>query len=287
MGSAPKVPNIPSIPAVVGSNSAYGDTQQGQNVGSQDVSNYNITDPTSNQQFYQSGTDPATGMPIYSISRTYSPQQQQILEGQQGGQIGSGQAASSLGSMMQSLYGTPANLATGANSLASQMEDPVISNLEKTTLQFQQPQLDAQLKAQGLTENDAAYKQAMNQLTNQQISTFGQVASQFQPQAFTEAVTQNQLPLQNMGTLLGQANPAALTNSAGMGAQAQPANVVATDAATNQANMAAYQAQMAQYQNMISGVFGGAAGLLKLPTAGGSSVGGNMISAIPGLFGGG
>jgi len=238
MGGTPSPPAVPTAQNVSGQ-----PNQTIANLYAQNSSNYSLANPYGTESFSQTGTDPITGAPLYGIQQQYSPVQQAIASGQQTGQVGAAGAAANLANFMPGLYGSPADLAGDSSSLTNQLENPVMANLFNTTMQYQEPQLDAQLQAQGLTPGSAAYQQAMKQLQNQQISTFAQVNAQFQPQAFNEALTQEQLPLQNMGTLLGQANPTALPMSAGMGVQQQPSNVVGATTSMEQANAQAYQQQ--------------------------------------------
>lgn len=275
MGSAPSPPPVPSYPQVTGQ-----PNQTAANNYSQAASNYWGSNPGSSESFSITGRNP-DGSPIYSINQSYAPGQQQIFEGQQTGQQGAAQAAAGFGSTLPGTFSAPLDLAGDSASLTNQLENPIISNLWNTTMQYQKPQMDAQLQASGIMPGTPAYDQQMKKLTDQQISSFGSVNAQFQPQAFNEALTQKvTAPLGAEQQLLAMSNPQPLMNTAGMGATQQPANVVGAATAQEQAQAQEYQARLqatAANNAGIAGIFGG---LAKLPTGGGSSVGGNLISSM-------
>lgn len=158
---------------------------------------------------YTTSIDPITGQPKYTANTNLSAPQQAILNTLQGNQLGFGQTAAADISNNFGQYGGDPNLVGQAGSLTNQALDSMIPAWER----FNAPardQLRTQLINQGLVEGSPAYQQQMDMLTQQQQLNQGQFLASFQPQAFQEAQTQYQLPLQNAISMLSQSQPANL-----------------------------------------------------------------------------
>lgn len=140
----------------------------------------------------------------YRAVQALSAPEQQILAGEQGGQIGAGGAATALGGQLAGLYGQPANLDPSA--VTNQM-----MNWQTQSMQpywdIQQSNLQSQLANQGLNPNDPAYQNAMMAFTKGIGQARNQFFAQDQPLAFQEMLQQYQLPLQTEQSLLGMAQP--------------------------------------------------------------------------------
>ena len=198
----------------------------------------------------------------YSATQTLSPAQQQILSLMQQGQTGAGTAAAGLGGQLAGMYGQPANLDT--QSLTNQM-----MNWQNQSIQpywdIQKSNLEAQLQNQGLNPNDAAWQNAMMSFTKGIGQAQNQFFTQAEPLAFSQALTQYQLPLQNFASLMGMSQP---QNPNYVNApQGQVAPPDYQGLAEQQ-----YAQQNQQYGNMMQGLFG-------IPTA---LAGGWAKSVFPG-----
>ncbi|HSY46929.1 MAG TPA: hypothetical protein VK800_12825 [Steroidobacteraceae bacterium] len=141
--------------------------------------------PTGTTTEQQTGTNWATGAPIYTTTESLSAPQQQILNEQQAGQVTSGATAEQLASESQQQLesGVPQNAAptpvqmgintsgipgiAGANDLAGftgEAQQAAYNQGEmylQPQIQQQQQQLDAQLRNQGAQPGSEAYNNAM------------------------------------------------------------------------------------------------------------------------------
>ncbi len=256
--------------------------QQQYNTGaaseSQAGSNYNQSNPYGSTNYTQTGTGPG-GVPIYSANVSLSPAQQQLLNTLQGTQGTAGNQAGSL--LTGAAYGSQ----TPQQAIGNQTQgiEGQITAQEKSYLQptfdTQTSQLDNQLRNQGLQPGQPGYDNAMRSLTNNQTNQMGNFIAQTQPQVAAQATTQYGLPLSMAESLGGFAAPQSATsqNVTGAALNLQPTNVIgATTAAQsaldqnygteqnaysqyNTAQLADYQAQQAQQNAMMQGIFGTAA----------------------------
>ena len=258
------MPQVPLATNVASSQQKYNvDSATGQ----QQASNYGQNNIYGNVSYQQTGINPQTGMPIYSANQNLSPTQQAIASGIGSGQVG---AAGGIGGLIASgNYGGAPNIVGTSNSLTNQMMGNYLGSVTPW-LNASRNQLDNQLRNQGILpaasggpQSDTAYGQQMGQLEQSQLQGIEGAAAQFQPAAFSEAMQNYQLPLQTAGALQQFAtspeainpNQAAVSGAAN---QLQPANLIGATTSQEQAQMAAYQAQMAQQSSMMGGLFGAA-----------------------------
>ena len=142
--------------------------------------------------------------------------------------------------------------------------------------QYQTQALEAQLANQGLSPDSVAYQQQLKNLQLNQNQSIQAFTSQIEPQAYSQAVSQYELPEQLAAQLAGQGNPTALTNtlantSAG---QVSPVNIAQAYQAQNQNYQ--NQLQAAQQQNSaIGGLVTGGLSLL-----GGGGGGGSLLGLL-------
>lgn len=182
----------------------------------------------------------------YTATQTLTPQQQQILAAMQTAQLGAGGAAGQLGGQLAGLYGDPSKANIDPAAMTSQLMDWQTKYMQPFWTQ-QKSNLDAQLANQGITPGSQAYNNAMmgyySGIGNQENQFF----AQSEPLAFSQALQQYQLPMQTFQALQGAT-----------GAPGQP-NYVPTPTTQppdyQQAVQQAYQAQLANYGNMMQGLF--------------------------------
>jgi hypothetical protein len=220
-------------------------------------SNYNEADPYGSLTYQQIGTGPG-GVPLYGSNVALSAPQQGLLNTLQTTQGTAGSDASQL--LMDAGYGA-GNPTTTIGNLASGLTGQNMSAYLASADPFfatQTSQLDTQLRNQGLTPGTPAYDNAMRSLTtNQGYSVYGAAAS-FEPQAFSQATTEYQLPEQmaeSLGSFGAPANPTS-TLEGGAALNEQTPNTTGDISAVAQAQQAQYQAQQNQYSTMVANLMG-------------------------------
>lgn len=234
---------------------------------------------------YQVYTD-ANGVQRLKANTNLSPDQQQLFDTQVGTQKTAGQAGSNL--LSSANYGAAPDLGTDASSRVSQNLSRFTSSLNP---QFtaQSENLDNQLRNQGLTPGTQAYDRATTQLRSDQGNIVNSYLAQAEPQAFNEAVTSYQQPLNTATDLakLGQPGSpqASLINTPT--ANYAPINYagIQSDVATQKQNN--YKAAMASHNALMQGLFSLGGTILGGPIGG--ALGGTLGSAIggTGIFGAG
>lgn len=277
MGSQPSPPSVGTVNA---EGTALANTQQGFNTGAQAGSQYNQTDPYGSLSYSQTGVGP-NGVPTYSASTQYSPQQQQLLNQLTGTQTEAGsEAANTLGF---GNYGTisPAqqigNMTSGTTGQILGQE----TNYLDPFFQTQQSQLDTQLQNEGLQQGNPAYDNAVRSLDTNQGLTVSNFLASAEPQAFSQATSLYNEPASVAENLAGFGSPTSPTNQFTSALPAlQPANVSQDTSVDASVANSAYQGQQAQYNAMMSGIFGlGSAGL-------GALAGSGLGTGLGGLFNG-
>lgn len=225
----------------------------------------NQFNPYGSLTYQQTGTGPG-GIPLYSSSVNFSPQQQglyNILTGTQYGAAGAGQNL-----INNANYGaTSPNQAIGNESsgIEGQMMGQWLTS-QAPWLQQQKDQQKAQLENSGIFPSPTAtndpstwgpYERAMGQLEQSQGMAVAGAASQFQPQAFSEATSLYQMPEQ-MGLSLAQfGSPQSPTGSLVQtpGYNTSAPNYEGDVNAYNQEQMQAWAAKQGLTGQMLSGLF--------------------------------
>lgn len=247
-GSAPAAPQPYGTPEQNAAEQFKWNLEAGKT--SQAGSLVNQYNPFGSITYQQTGTGP-NGVPIYSATTKLNPEQQAILDALQG------QGRSLL---QNANYGAqdPASVIGDATSGNTQALMQKFSDYMNPTYDRQFNQLDAQLRNQGFKPGDPGYESAMNPLRLAQNQSTSGFLSQIEPQAYQQAMQNYLMPLQTASGLLGLENPGLVSSGA---VQTPQLNVGAPDltsminAYQNQ-QMAAYNAQMQQYQAKQSGMWG-------------------------------
>lgn len=269
MGSQPKPPD----PAAIASQAtSLGNTQQTFNTGAQAGSQYNQNDPYGSLSYTQTGTGP-NGVPTYTASTNFSPTQQGLYNQYTGTQAQAGsQAANQLGFGNYGQISPTQQIGNMTSGITGQLENSYLSSVEPF-FQTQQQQLDTQLQNQGFTANspsggkantngptangNPAYNNAMRQLTTNQDQAALGAAAQFEPAAFNQASNLYSLPLSTSQQLAQWGAPISPTSQFTSNTPAlTPASVIQADNTIGSQVDNQYQAQQAQYNAMMSGLFG-------------------------------
>jgi hypothetical protein len=249
---SPDVPKVPD-PNVTAA------AQQGLNTQTleqlQAANNVNQVTPTGSLTYTQTGVGP-NGVPTYTATQTLSPAEQALLSTMQGTQQTAGGQAGTL--LKNANYGgtDPSKVigdATSGNTQALLKQETSYLNPQFTQ---QTDQLDTKLRSQGIFPGSPAYTQQMQNLQlNQNQAVTGFLASA-EPQAYQQAVSSYAMPLTLAQTELGIAQPAGVGLTTTPQQTMNPANLEGDVASANTANMAAYNAKLAQQNAMMGGLFG-------------------------------
>jgi hypothetical protein len=203
----------------------------------------------------------------YSANVTLSPQQQQLFNQLYGSQAALGGAGTSLAGNVAGMYGTAPDLSYLSGKTGSQMQD-LYNTYQAPIFKQQESNLTAQLLNQGLTPGSEAWNNAQNLQARNEANATQSFTMGMEPQAFQQAVTQYQLPLQTTEQLM-QAGAPTMPNQSFVQtptSQIQPPDYQGAVAQQ-------YAAQMANYQNMMKGLFA-------VPTA---LAGGWATKGFPGM----
>jgi len=256
MGSAPSVPVY--NPATVSQQQQTSNEQT--SVAQQLMSEVGQSTPFGSLSYSQTGSyvDPQTGVVIPKTTATtqLSPQEQQLLNIGQGTQTEAGSAANQL--LGAANYGGSnpiADIGSMTSGLTGQTLGAETSYLSPFFGQ-QTEALQSQLANQGLTPTDPAYKTAMNNLLQSQNQGVTGFLAQAEPQAFSQATSLYNQPLQTAESLFQVGAPASLSTNLinTPTASISPTNVTGAYATAQQAATANAQMQMQQYMGMLSGV---------------------------------
>lgn len=248
MGNKPNVPAVPSATQVSAD-------QTQANVAAQAGSMVNQENPYGSLNYTQTGTGP-NGVPIYTSKINLSPEQQQLYDTLVGTQQSAGTAGGKL--IGGANYGdqSPADVIGGMTSGTTK------DLLDKETgylnpfFTTSRDQLDTKLRNQGLAPGTPGYDNAMRSLDTSQGLTVSNFLASAEPQAYSQAKSTYEEPATLGATLAALGTPGSPNSDFVNAPQLQATNVVGANANQSQAQMAAYNAQNQQYQQMLSGAFG-------------------------------
>ena len=251
-------PPVPDPYQVAAAQQQY-NTQAG--ISSQAGSNVNQVTPTGSLTYTQTGVG-ANGVPTYTATQQLSPQNQMLLNIMKQGQGYAGLGA--MGQLFNSGYGTGNAAQTIGDATSGNTK--ALLDLQTSYLQpyfqNQTTQLDTQLRNQGIMPDSPAYKQAMMQNTDTQNRAVTGFMASAEPQAYQQALQSYQLPAQLSAQLMQMGQPSGIGLTSTPGLNINPANLEGDVNSANQANMAAYQAQIGQNNAMLGGLTNlGAAGI--------------------------
>lgn len=261
IGSSPPQPQNPNVTA--NTQQQYNTQAAVQNQAGSAVNQFN---PYGSLTYQQTGVGPG-GIPIYSSNVNFSGPQQGLYNTLTGTQQSAGQQGQNL--IQGANYGgqSPTQaIGNESSGIEGQLMGQWLSSQEPW-LNQQTDQLKTQLENSGIFPSPSAtndpstwgpYERAMGQLNQSQEMGVAGAASQFQPQAYQEALQNYQLPEQ-IGLQLAQfGGPQSPTGSL---VQTPGFNTSAPDYtgavnAYDTAQMQAYMAQQGLTGSILSGLFG-------------------------------
>lgn len=243
-------------------------SQQAYNVGSQAGSQYNQSNPYGSLNYTQTGTGP-NGVPIYSASESLSPIEQGLFNTYTGIQQTAGnQAGSLLGGANYGATSPTQAIGSMTSGLTNQMLGSEVSSLQPF-FNIQNEQETAALANQGITPtgNPTAYNNAMLPFYAGQDTTVENFLANAEPSAFNQATSLYQEPATLSSQLLAESAPQSpnssftsntpsLATTTVTPTTVQPTNLEQATSNEQTALNQQYQAQQAQYNAMISGMFG-------------------------------
>lgn len=239
--SAPKAPDpFQTAQAQAGLNRDTAITQQELNM----VNQYG---PLGSVTYSQSGTT-AAGNPIWNQTTTLSPSQQGIFDAAQGAQTNLAQLAQSQSAQLQDTLANPFSFSN--QDAADWAYDLGASRLDPR-MEQQRAALETSLANQGIAPGSRAWEAAMNQQGQNENDAYNQLMLQSRGQAFNEALTTYNNPLNTMNALLSNSQ----IQQPGTGMSATPQTSVGGVDYTGLVNQQ-YQAQNANYQAKMGGLGG-------------------------------
>ncbi len=215
--------------------------------------------PYGSLTYNQTGTS-ASGNPQYTATQTLSPNQQSLLTG--GENLGLGMldiAGNQLGNVSDKLS-QPLNL-------SDPMEvQKYLFDIGSTTLDpyydKEQAQLDTQLANKGMAEGSEGYTSAMDDFTKMQNQAYNDLTMSSYDTAVNSMLMERNQPLNELSALMsgGQVTNPQFTQTPQPGvAPVDYTGLVQQD----------YQAQLAQSQSAMGGLFGLGSSLISAPFMGG------------------
>lgn len=266
MGSSPDIPAVQSPGYVAGQQQNYNTSTGTQNlVGSA----ANQTTPYGSTS-YSFGTGPNGALQL-TADQSLAPAQQALLDQLQGTQQTAGTAAGSL--LSGANYGQAPDLTTDTNSIVNSNLNNYTNYLSPFFSQ-QSNNLDNQLRNQGILPGSDAYKNATNNQQQSQDQAVSGYLAQMEPQAFNQAVTSYQLPLQTASSLASLGSP---TNYGSSNVNTPTANYQPVNygqIAGQQGNLA--NTQYSQQANANNSFLSGIMGL-------GGTLGSSLLKALPAI----
>lgn len=197
----------------------------------------------------------ADGTPRYEATQSYSPQQQALYDKYTQTQSNLGDLGNTLSSQLKGYMATPFDAAGASKATADNLAALGSARLDP---QFQRDQqsLETQLVNKGIRPGTAAWDSEMARFSNAKNDAYNQLYLTGQQQAYNQALQSRNQPINEITALLSGSqvsNPNyASTPTPGVA----PTDVIgAQQQSLNQQNVG-YQAQVAQQQGLMSGLFG-------------------------------
>lgn len=182
----------------------------------------------------------------YRIETNLSAPQQALLDTRTNTQQIAGQTGQNLLQNTSDMYSTPFDLNSASGAVAGRLNDWSGRYLQPIFDQ-QNSNLEASLRSQGLTPGSEAYNNAKNLQARNQGDVTTDYLTKNQGQAFNQALTEYQTPLQTVGGLFSMAAPNGPTFQQAPNATMQPANYQG-------AVQSNYEQQSQNYNNMWNSI---------------------------------
>lgn len=254
-------PDAPAPPDPKETSAAQTGTNIGTAIANNSMGMVNQVTPNGSLNYSQSGTytytDPYTGktydIPTYTATTTLTPQQQAILDQNNQTQLNLAQTGNQQSAFLQDYLGSPWNPDTSEienwiYDLGSQRLDPRFAQQEDA--------LRTQLANQGVLPGSEAWNREMATLSQAENDAYTQLMLQGRGQAFSEMQAIRNQPINEISALMSGSQvsmPGVQMYQPQGAATTDVAGLINQNYAQQQAN---YQAQMAQSNSLLGGLFG-------------------------------
>jgi hypothetical protein len=211
-----------------------------------EINMVNQTTPYGSLTYNQTGTA-ADGTPMYSANTQLNAPEQNLFNQTVNTQ---GQLASDAGQLATNLGSSLTSAPDLSNSALTSQLLGWQSNYMQPYFKQQTSNLNSQLQNQGITEGSQAYNNAVMATQQNQNTSMENAMAGDEAQAYQQAAQTYQLPIQTLGTLLGEGAPASVNSSLTQ----TPSESVQ---APNYEGLAEqnYAQQNAQYGQLMGGLF--------------------------------
>jgi hypothetical protein len=256
-------PEAPTPPDPKDTASAATSTNIGTAVSNNAMSMMDQYTPDGSLTYAQTGdytwNDPYTGesftVPRYTSTQSLSPEAQAIRDKTMESQQNLANTAANSSGFLQEYLGGAPNLSNDATEarlmeLGQKRLDPVMNR--------RRDDLQSRLANQGITSGSEAWKREMDALGQQENDAYNQLLLSGNSQAFGQAVTERNQPINEITALLSGSqvsNPATQMVTPGGAATVDVGGLINQNYAQKQAN---YQQEMGSYNSLMGGLFGGA-----------------------------
>lgn len=263
-------PSAPPPPDYAGAATAQGVANKEAAIATGQLSNPNINAPTGQRRVTWEN-DPVTGNPVPTITDSYSDSQQRIFDLNQQGQEGLATVGRDAVNRVGGILGQDVNFNRDLGTQAQgrqQVIDSMMSRFD-TDQGRQKQNAESNLIARGIPRGSEAWNREMEQMDRARTDALQQAtisadakSMDERRQAITELMAQRQTPLNEISALRtgSQVNP--LQFQPYTGATVQPTPIMQGAIAQGQAGQNAYNADVANSNAMMSGLFSlGSAGV--------------------------
>lgn len=257
--STPKPPDpMATAQAQSGLNTDTALTQQLVNMTNQVNPWGSVTYDQTGSSSFRDSTGKLVTIPQFTQTTQYTPEQQAIFDQTQAAQTNLAGLADDQSAAMRNYLNTPF---TFDNQDAADWSYDLASSRILPQQQQAQQALEAQLTNQGIRPGSAAWNSEMQRLTNANSDQLNQLALNGRSQAFNEALTERNQPINELSALLSSSQIANPGTQSSATPQASVGGVDYTGLVGQQ-----YAAQAANSGGVLGGLFGlagqlGAAGI--------------------------
>lgn len=173
------------------------------------LKNVNQITPSGNLTYAETGSkaiyDPSTGsnynVPTYTATQTLSPAEQAIFNQTESAKANLGATANQQSGFLKNYLATPANLDDLSKATSDKLFQLGSERLDPRFAQ-EEDQLRTRLANQGIQEGSTAYDAAMRNFNQGKNDAYNQLALTGDQQAFNQALTSRQEPINEITALL-------------------------------------------------------------------------------------
>lgn len=255
-------PSAPTPPDPQATAAAQTGTNVATAIANAALKNVNQITPYGSLTYNETGSknifDPSTGknydVPIYTATQTLSPEQQALLGKTQAAQGNLADTAQQQSGFLKDYLATPANLDTANKATEDKLFQLGASRLDPR-FATEEDQLRTRLANQGIQEGSPAFTRAMRDFTQGKNDAYNQLALTGHGQAFNEALTERQEPINEITALLSGSQvsqPNYAPNNMPTIPTTDYAGIVNNNFNQQEQN---YQSQMSNYNSLMGGMF--------------------------------